>query len=77
MVLSSNIIHNWDTPPINPNGMYDGVRSWRIPSNRITMRGVPFNVLAKTDNGIQVIMQPEMEYYFQGATYVDEYPLNT
>jgi hypothetical protein len=41
------------------------------------MRGVPFNVLAKTDNGIQVIMQPEMEYYFEGATYVDEYPLNT
>lgn len=62
-------------PPVNPNGMYDGVRDWRIPGGNITMKGVPFPVLAKASNGMSAIMQPGGEYNFPGASHVDEYPM--
>jgi LysM repeat protein len=62
-------------PPVNPNGMYDGVRDWRIPGGNITMQGVPFPVLAKASNGMSAIMQPGGEYNFPGAKHVDEYPM--
>lgn len=62
-------------PPVNPNGMYDGIRDWRIPGGNITMQGVPFPVLAKASNGMTTIMQPGGEYNFPGAKHVDEYPI--
>jgi hypothetical protein len=47
----------------------------RIPSNRITMQGVPYPVLGVGNNGQQQMMYPGQEYAFPGSQYVDEYPL--
>ena len=47
----------------------------RIPSNRITMQGVPYPVLGVGNNGQQQMMYPGQEYSFPGSQYVDEYPL--
>ena len=46
----------------------------RIPSNNITMEGVPYPVLAKPNVGQPVMMQPGAHYTFPGADYVDEFP---
>jgi len=46
----------------------------RIPSNNITMQGVPYPVLAKPNVGQPVVMQPGAQYTFPGADYVDEFP---
>lgn len=46
----------------------------RIPSNEITMKGVPYPVLAKPNVGQPVMMQPGAHYTFPGADYVDEFP---
>lgn len=47
----------------------------RIPSNQITMQGVPYPVLGIGSNGQQQLMQPGGEYSFDGAEHVDEYPM--
>lgn len=47
----------------------------RIPSNRITMQGVPYPVLGRGSDGSEQIMYPEQEYVFSGSDYVDEFPL--
>lgn len=68
---------NGGQPPVNPNGMYDGVRDWRIPGGDITMENVPFPVAAYPSNSDQpTIMKPGKKYNFPGANYVDEYPIN-
>lgn len=67
--------------PAKPKDIiYDSRGQWdypgevtRIPSNQITMQGVPYPVLAVTDRGQQQMMYPEQEYEFD-ADYVDEYP---
>ena len=46
----------------------------RIPSNRITMKGVNYPVLGIANTGQKQMMQPGQEYNFPGADYVDEYP---
>lgn len=46
----------------------------RIPSDRITMQGVPYPVMAYPNMGEPQMMYPEQEYYFPNADYVDEYP---
>lgn len=46
----------------------------RIPSDTITMQGVPYPVMAYPNMGEPQMMYPEQEYYFPGAEYVDEYP---
>jgi hypothetical protein len=46
----------------------------RIPSNNITMKGVPYPVLAKPNVGQPIMMQPGAHYTFPGADYVDEFP---
>lgn len=46
----------------------------RIPSDRITMQGVPYPVMAYPNMGEPQMMYPGGEYYFPGADYVDEYP---
>jgi hypothetical protein len=62
-------------PPVNPNGMYDGVRDWRIPGGNITMENVPFPVVAYPSNSDEpTLMQPGENYTFPNATHVDEYP---
>jgi hypothetical protein len=46
----------------------------RIPSEDITMQGVPYPVLGKPNIGQPQMMQPGQNYQFPGADYVDEYP---
>lgn len=46
----------------------------RIPSDRITMKGVNYPVLGVSNTGQKQMMQPGQEYNFPGADYVDEYP---
>ena len=45
-----------------------------IPSNEITMQGVPYPVLGVDNLGNEMLMQPEMDYTFPGQ-YVTEYPM--
>ena len=47
----------------------------RIPSNEITMKGVPYPVLGKGSDGSEQMMYPGAEYMFPGSDYVDEYPM--
>ena len=46
----------------------------RIPSDKITMQGVPYPVMAYPNMGEPQMMYPGGEYYFPDADYVDEYP---
>lgn len=46
----------------------------RIPSNRITMEGVPYPVLGVSDTGHSQLMSPGGEYMFDGNS-VTEYPM--
>jgi hypothetical protein len=46
----------------------------RIPSDTITMQGVPYPVMAYPNIGEPQMMYPGGEYYYPGADYVDEYP---
>jgi hypothetical protein len=46
----------------------------RIPSNDITMEGVPYPVFAQPNVGPGVMMYPGQDYYFPDADYVDETP---
>ena len=46
----------------------------RIPSDRITMQGVPYPVMAYPNMGEPQMMYPGQDYVFPGADYVDEYP---
>jgi hypothetical protein len=45
-----------------------------IPSNEITMEGVPYPVLGVDNTGYVQMMQPQMNYTFPGQ-YVTEYPI--
>jgi hypothetical protein len=49
-------------------------KNTRIPSDRITMKGVNYPVLGVSNTGQKQMMQPGREYNFPGADYVDEYP---
>ena len=46
----------------------------RIPSNTITMQGVPYPVLGVPNTGEPKMMMPGQYYDFPEADYVDEYP---
>jgi muramidase (phage lysozyme) len=46
----------------------------QINSPSITMKNVPYPVLGISDTGEQIMMQPNGEYYFEGAKTVTEYP---
>jgi hypothetical protein len=56
------------------NGIEDVNGQWQhpgrctmIPSNRITMRGVPHKVLGIDDIGHMQLMHPEQEYEYPGG----------
>ncbi|HOV34870.1 MAG TPA: hypothetical protein PLS56_02670 [Candidatus Dojkabacteria bacterium] len=51
-----------------------GFPSLRIPSNKITMKGVQFPVLGRDNTGHTKLMMPGAEYNFPGD-YVDEIPM--
>ena len=46
----------------------------RIPSNQITMQGVPYPVLGVSNTGQSQMMYPNQDYQFEGSS-VTEYPL--
>lgn len=46
-----------------------------IPSNHITMKNTPFNVLGIPDKGSPRLMTPGSEHYFPGAKKVKEIPM--
>jgi hypothetical protein len=46
----------------------------RIPSNQITMQGVPYPVVGISDTGDTQIMYPDQEYSYEGKS-VTEYPI--
>lgn len=46
----------------------------RIPSNKITMKGVPYPVFAQPNVGPGIMMEPGQDYEFPDADYVDESP---
>ena len=60
----------------DPEGQYKypGVPT-RIPSDNITMQGVPYPLLGVDNLGNQQMMYPGANYIFPGADYVDEYPI--
>jgi len=63
-------------PIIDPRGQWAHPgKVTRIPSEDITMEGVPYPVLAKASNGMTQMMMPGQQYSFPGAEYVDEYPV--
>jgi hypothetical protein len=47
----------------------------RIPGNDITMKGVPYPVWAQPNVGPGSMMQPNQDYNFPNASYVDETPM--
>jgi hypothetical protein len=58
-----------------PRGQYDYPgQVTKIPSNNITMKGVPYPVLGIDDYGHSQLMLPEQDYMFPGNT-VTEYPI--
>lgn len=61
--------------------IYDPMGQWkhpgqptRIPGGNITMRDVPYPVMAYPSVGQPQMMYPEQDYNFPNADYVDEYP---
>lgn len=61
--------------------IYDPQGQWKypgkitkIPSNSITMKGVPYSVFGEDNLGNQQMMYPGMDYTFPGQT-VTEYPI--
>lgn len=57
------------------NSKDKGESALRIPSGRITMKGVPHPVLGTDNFGNQIMMLPDQEYQFPGSE-VTEVPLN-
>ena len=63
-------------PVIDPRGQWAHPgKVTRIPSDNITMQGVPYPVFGVGSNGQKQMMYPEQDYNFGGASYVDEYPM--
>ena len=68
-------------PPAPKDIIVDPAGQWkypgqvtRIPSNTITMQGVPYPVMGIPNKGEPTMMQPGQYYEFPEADYVDEYP---
>jgi len=62
---------------VDPNGQWAHPGEiTRIPSNTITMQGVPYPVMAKPNVGQPRMMYPGQDYHFPDADYVDEFPTN-
>ena len=68
-------------PPAPKDIIVDPAGQWkypgqvtRIPSNTITMQGVPYPVMGIPNKGEPTMMQPGQYYEFPDADYVDEYP---
>ena len=81
-VLSKIDLGSYIQPnPYKNDIIYDPRGQWehpgqntRIPGGDITMQNVPYPVWAQPNVGPGTMMQPEQDYNFPGADYVDEYP---
>lgn len=69
------------TNPYKHDVIYSDLGQWkypgqvtRIPSNQITMQGVPYPVQGIDDTGYSQMMYPGSDYQFPG-NYVTEYPM--
>ncbi|HPP19017.1 MAG TPA: hypothetical protein PLT51_03505, partial [Candidatus Dojkabacteria bacterium] len=69
------------TNPYKHDVLYTNLGQWkypgqvtRIPSNDITMQGVPYPVYGEDDLGYSQMMYPGMDYQFPGQ-YVTETPM--
>ena len=63
--------------PISENGLYDyPEQTVKVPTKdgKITMKGIKYPVLGIANTGEEIMMQPEKEYHFKGATEVLEIP---
>jgi hypothetical protein len=63
--------------PISKNGLYDyPEQTVKVPTKdgKITMKGIKYPVLGIANTGEEIMMQPEKEYHFKGATEVLELP---
>ena len=63
--------------PISENGLYDYPKQTvKVPTKdgKITMKGIKYPVLGIANTGEEIMMQPEKEYHFKGATEVLEIP---
>lgn len=61
--------------PVSLNGQFDYPGSIvKVPSNNITMKGVPYPILGKDQYGNQQLMLPGQDYVFPGDV-VTEYPI--
>jgi len=82
--LLKNIVDGLDKakkPKAAKDIIYDPKGQWkhpgevtRIPSSSITMKGVGYPVLGVPNKGAPSMMQPNQDYNFPNADYVDEYP---
>jgi hypothetical protein len=62
-------------PIVDPRGQWAHPgKITKIPSNKITMQGVPYPVYGVPDFGQPQMMYPGQEYFFPGAQNVTEYP---
>lgn len=63
--------------PTSPNGLYDHPKKPVIvptKDGKITMKGIDYPVLGIADTGEEILMKPNQEYEFKGATQVLEIP---
>ncbi len=62
--------------PISNEGLYEfPEQDVIVPSNRITMQGINYPVMAYPDNDAPMMMQPNQEYYFPNSKRVLERPM--
>lgn len=62
--------------PVSNLGQYEFPgQAVRVPTDKITMKGLTDPLLGISNNGQVQLMQPGEEYNFKGAQYVDEYPM--
>lgn len=62
--------------PTSKQGLKKHKGPVNIPSNHITMEGIPYPVLGIADNGQTQVMQPDQNYMFDGASNVLEIPMH-
>ena len=65
--------------PISSKGLYDYPNQPVVvptKDGKITMKGIDYPVLGIANTGEEILMQPNKEYHFKGATEVLEIPVN-
>jgi len=79
--IATKELNKRKAPPAPKDIIVDPAGQWkypgqvtRIPSNTITMQGVPYPVMGVPNKGEPTMMQPGQYYEFPDADYVDEYP---